>query len=222
MDSLNLWTLWKFSPFTPANEDHVHLCIYYSLQSTHPLEESSMWPLIPGLTSFISVLTGKVCTVLADHRGATDVFHGHRVCCQATVRGRPILLHNPSARTAEHKGEMIRWYNLFKFWSGAISEMIFCKVKTIMCLLQYNCSPLLYLKIMYLHCFACVASSTLFSGHRQLLNIVTFSYCLFYVVATVIKSILWLDVVLVTNQPSHEELCLYTLPIMANITHFLL
>lgn len=32
-----------------------------------------------------SVLKGKVCTVLAHHRGATDVVHGHRVYCQATV-----------------------------------------------------------------------------------------------------------------------------------------
>ena len=48
---------------------------------------------------------GKMCTVLAHHTGAPDVFHRYRVCGPATFWGGPILLHNPSPRTAKHDGE---------------------------------------------------------------------------------------------------------------------
>lgn len=42
-------------------------------------------------------LTGKVCTVLADHGGAADVLHRHGLRGQAAVGGGPILLHHPSS-----------------------------------------------------------------------------------------------------------------------------
>lgn len=42
-------------------------------------------------------LTGKVCTVLADHRGASDVLHRHRLHRQAAVGGGPFLLHHSSS-----------------------------------------------------------------------------------------------------------------------------
>lgn len=54
-------------------------------------------------------LTGKVCTVLADHRGASDVLHRHGVPRQAAVRGGPFLLHHSSSSTAEHSGENESW-----------------------------------------------------------------------------------------------------------------
>lgn len=41
-------------------------------------------------------LTGKVCTVLAHHRGAADVLHRHGLHRQAAVGGGPLLLHHSS------------------------------------------------------------------------------------------------------------------------------
>lgn len=54
-------------------------------------------------------LTGKVCTVLADHRGAADVLHRHGLHRQAAVGGGPFLLHHSSSWTAEHNGEHEGW-----------------------------------------------------------------------------------------------------------------
>lgn len=54
-------------------------------------------------------LTGEVCTVLADHRGASDVLHRHRLYRQAAVRGGPFLLHHSSSRTPEHNSEHESW-----------------------------------------------------------------------------------------------------------------
>lgn len=54
-------------------------------------------------------LTGKVCTVLANHRGASDVLHRHGLHRQAAVGGGPFLLHHSSSGTAEHNGEHESW-----------------------------------------------------------------------------------------------------------------
>lgn len=46
-----------------------------------------------------------MCTILADHKGGTDVLHRHGLRRQAAVGGGPILLHHPGSWTAEHGGE---------------------------------------------------------------------------------------------------------------------
>lgn len=70
--------------YEPPVMDTQSMCIYPTrFQSAR---HSGDWDHVASysrLSSFIFVSTGKVCTVLAHHRGATDVFHRHRVCCQA-------------------------------------------------------------------------------------------------------------------------------------------
>lgn len=61
------------------------MCIYLArVQLAHLSEDCDYVASYSRLGDVIFVLTGKVCTVLAHHRGATDVFHRHGVCCKAT------------------------------------------------------------------------------------------------------------------------------------------
>lgn len=81
-----------------------------TLESMHPVlavvqPSCSPCDLFPRLSELIFALTGKVCPVLANIWGAADVLYWHRVCHQATFRGRSFLLHNQTTWTAEHKGE---------------------------------------------------------------------------------------------------------------------
>jgi len=61
----------------------------------------------PSLSKYISVSTGKVCTVLAHHKGTTTVVHRYGVCCETAVRGGPIPLYHQTARATKHKSKPV-------------------------------------------------------------------------------------------------------------------